>query len=184
MPSTHTINQRVNRYGVKRLRISDAKKLSCKRFQGKIIIRKSDKYMLDQLSDEDNIWVYRKDKYLMKTYGITTREYYCIVMYGSYFHIPVCKYCGKDRGFRSVNDGFYPICTYKKCSNSLKSDITLFRTDKFRNLASNTIRNYNINKWSNLDKTERSKLIKTIREKNNISNYNLMNSITPNKRNR
>jgi hypothetical protein len=182
MPSTHNKNQKVNRYNVRRLRISEAKNLTCKRFPGKIIIRKSDKYMLDQLSDSDNIWVYNKDKYLMNTYGITTREYYCIVKYGSYFHIPVCRYCGKDNGFRSVNDGFYPICTNKSCSNSLKSDNKFLRSDRMRLIASKNLRKYNINKWKLLSNEDRSKTNKSIKLNNPEYKNTLHLSNTPRKR--
>lgn len=155
MGSTVNNNLKVNRRGKPRNRIGYLRKLTCKRNLGKIVIN-DDKYCLDQISDEENIWFYRKESYLMETYGITLQQYYNLCMYGSVFRTPLCKYCGNELQFRELNYGYYPVCKDKQCKSRHRSEGEWLRTDLMKSIASKNITRYNNEvKWKNKTKEEK-----------------------------
>lgn len=86
-------NLKVNRRGKPRNRIGYLRKLTCKRNLGKIVIN-DDKYCLDQISDEENIWFYRKESYLMETYGITLQHTIicaCMDLYSELLYVSIVE---------------------------------------------------------------------------------------------
>ena len=165
MGSTVNSNIRINRRGKPRNRIGYLKSLTCKRNLGHIVINES-KYCLDQISEEDNVWFYRKEKYLMETYGITVQQYYNICMYGSVFRTPLCKYCGSDLQFRELNYGYYPVCKNKNCKSRYRSEGEWLRTESLKKLKSERFTRYNNEvKWNGKTKEERCEMTSSWRNR-------------------
>lgn len=166
MGSTVNINLKVNRRGKPRNTIGYLRNLTCKRYPGRIIIN-DEKYCLDQLSEEDNVWFYKKDKYLMETYGITLQQYYNVCMYGSVFRTPLCKYCGNDLQFRELSYGYYPVCRNKECKSRYRSEGDWLRTESMKEVHSKLFTKYNNEvKWKDKTKEDRRIINSKWRNKN------------------
>lgn len=140
-----------------------------KRGKGKLISKPYGPHSvlyLDQLSDMDDIWINSGvfNSYLRKTYGINSREYYNIVVYGDINFSPRCK-CGNDKKFISLSRGYGSTCGNKECLRIRSSEITKeMHKDKNSNLSkslkrytslestkiklSNITRSRNIRNWS------------------------------------
>lgn len=104
-------------------------KLIIKKNKGKLIYKdhkSHSRLYLDQLSDEE-IWIASGVfvQYLNKTYGLNSKEYFNLIIYGNKDYIPLCK-CGLPRKFVSLSRGYSPTCggrdcVSKKLSNHAKS---------------------------------------------------------------
>lgn len=88
---------------------------------------------LDQLSNEE-IWVSRSyiKRYLRKTYNLSEQEYYNIVVFGDKDYIPKCKFCGRDRKFWRLRDGYYSTCASEECRAMRSSEYNKYRWDTLK----------------------------------------------------
>lgn len=148
-------------------------KFTIKRYNGKLISRPykghSIQY-LDQLSDSDNIWVCSGvfNRYLKKTYDLTCKEYYNLVMYGESSISSKCSNpnCSNSASFISLSRGYHKTCGCNECKSHLLSihcknqhmdensslNISLSRvnnSDEFKKKASDRFKSINESNWKN-----------------------------------
>lgn len=77
----------------------------------------------DQLSDQE-VWIHKNSmsRYLRNNYGLTSQEYYNLIIYGDKNFIPRCSIEGCDNPVRFLRllSGYLSVCS-NDCNNKLRS---------------------------------------------------------------
>lgn len=154
--------------------------LTVRRDKGQLVTRPYKSHSiqyLDQLSDTE-VWICSGvfNRYLMNNYGITSKEYYNLVIYGDKGYCPPCSNpnCKNKRSFISLSRGYHKTCGKSECisimssihctnqhldkNSSLNKSLNkLHKSENFLRIAGKRMRNINNKNWKNQEYREHMK---------------------------